>query len=156
MRIFSKIFITIVCMTIATSALAQDLLRASVPEGIAEQFQLAGLQVKIGQDDFGDPMISSSASGANFDLYFYNCQDGKDCLSVQFSACFDLIEGEKMTVINSWNSDMRYGKAHLDEEFDPCLKMDVDMAGGTPVATFQSALDTWTKILGRFVGKIDY
>jgi hypothetical protein len=158
MRIQTAIFAATVglCLPAATTAHAEDLLSASTPETLAALFQLAGMQAKLDKDAVGDPMISSAASGANFDLYFYDCKDGKNCSSVQFDACFDMVDGVKLDVINSWNYDMRYGKASVDENLDPCLKMDIQMLGGIPAANFSAALDTWATMLGRFVTKIGY
>ncbi len=156
MRFHSMLLITAASLALPCAALAQDLLMASAPDTLAAQFQEAGMQAKLGKDDVGDPMISSSASGANFDLFFYDCKDGKDCKSVQFDACFDMKDGVKLDVINTWNYDMRYGKASVDDQMDPCLKMDVEMTGGLSKENFAMLLDTWTKILGRFVTAIGY
>lgn len=139
----------------ASGAMAQDLLTAT-PEPIAALMQSAGLQADIETDGSGDPMISSSASGAKYVVLFYGCTAGKDCTSVQLNSCFDLTDGTTLDVVNKWNVDMRYGKASVDENLDPCLRMDIDLAAGTATDTFKSTLDIWSQILGQFITTIGY
>jgi hypothetical protein len=134
----------------ASAVIAQDNLITANPDAIAAQLQAAGLKTEIGTDSVGDPSITSIAADSNFEVYFYGCTAGKDCLSVQMNACFDAPEGITFEVINTWNFDMRYGKASLDDAKDPCLKMDVDLTKGVAAATFQSSLKTWVELLGRF------
>ena len=35
-----------------------------------------------------------------------------------------------MDKINAWNAGKRYSRSYLDEEKDPCLELDLDLAGG--------------------------
>ena len=146
----SIIALTAALTLAAAPAMAQDTLITANPDLIAAQLQAAGLKTEIGTDSVGDPSITSLAADSNFEVYFYGCTAGKDCLSVQMNACFDAPEGITFEVINTWNFDMRYGKASLDNAKDPCLKMDVDLTKGVAAATFQSSLKTWVELLGRF------
>jgi hypothetical protein len=134
----------------AAPAMAQDTLITANPDLIAAQLQAAGLKTEAGTDSAGDPSIVSFAAESNFEVYFYGCTAGKDCLSVQMNACFDAPNGIAFEVINTWNFDMRYGKASVDDAKDPCLKMDVDLTKGVAAETFQSSLKTWVDLLGRF------
>src|SRR5690606_3984244 len=43
----------------------------------------AGYRATAGRDGEGDPMLSSSAAGANFNIYMYGCE-GERCKSLQF------------------------------------------------------------------------
>ncbi len=148
--------VAILIPALSSAAHAQAMVTASAPESIVAVLQSEGLQAKLGKDNLGDPIINSAAAGANFDVFFYDCAAGKDCGSVQFSACFDLKNGSTVELMNEWNTEMRYGKADLGAESDPCLKMDVEMIAGLPQATFQEVLRNWTAVLGKYVVKIDY
>ncbi len=141
---------------LVTPALAQDMVLATQPEVVAAQMQESGLKAKLGKDDLGDPVINSAAAGVNFDVFFYDCTGGKDCGSVQFSSCFDLKDGLTLEAANTWNYDMRYGKASLNKDMDPCLKMDIDLTSGMDAGTFQHVLVSWDQILGKFVKDIGY
>jgi len=140
----------------ALPAAAQEMVLATQPDVIVSQLQAAGLKAKLGTDDLGDPIINSAAAGVNFDVFFYDCSAGKDCGSLQFSACFDLKDGLTYEAANTWNYDMRYGKASLNEDMDPCLKMDLDIGAGVTADTFQHMLTTWDQILGKFVKDINF
>lgn len=156
MRIRSMIFVTTAMMAAASPAIAQDLLTAATAEPIAALMQEAGLQADVSTDSAGDPLITSSASGANFSVLFYGCTAGKDCTSVQLNACFDLPNGTTLDITNTWNKDMRYGKASLNENLDPCLMMDIDMTAGIAGDTFRSSIKTWSQILGKFTTAIGF
>ena len=143
-------------LTVTHAASAADLLTATAAEPIAAIMQDAGLQADIGTDASGDPIIASSTAGAKFSVLFYGCSGGKDCTSVQLNACFDLTDGTTLEIANAWNKDMRYGKASLDENLDPCLLMDINMAAGIAPDTFRNSLDNWSQILGKFIAAIGY
>jgi hypothetical protein len=143
-------------VTAATTAHAEVLLLAANPDSIAALLQEAGLQAKIDKDQLGHPIIFSAASGAKFDLLFNDCTQGKDCTSVQFSACFDMPDGVEMAVVNKWNYDWRFGKASVDDAKDPCLQMDIEMFGGISKAAFATSIETWTGLLNSFMTAIDF
>lgn len=147
---------TVAAMGLANTAMAQDLLTAAEAQPIAAIMQEAGLQADVGTDNVGDPLITSSAAGANFSVLFYGCTAGKDCTSVQLNACFDLPNGTTLEIANTWNKDMRYGKASLNENLDPCLMMDIDMTAGISGATFKSSIQTWSQVLGKFTTAIGF
>lgn len=154
MRFYVSLFVTATCLTLPSGSVAQELIAASKPDSIVALLQKAGMQATLEKDDEGNPIIFSAASGANYDLYFYECKDGNDCGSVEFNACFDTPDGVKMDIINAWNYEWRFGKASLDENNDPCLNMDVEMLGGVSEQAFNTSIETWTGTLGRFITAI--
>ena len=50
-------------------------------------------------------------------------------LSIQFYICFS---GTSATLekVNEWNKTKRFSRSYLDDEGDPCLELDLDLAGG--------------------------
>lgn len=49
--------------------------------------------------------------------------------SIQFYVCFS---GTSATLekVNDWNRNKRFSRSYLDDEGDPCLELDLDLAGG--------------------------
>jgi hypothetical protein len=142
--------------TAATAAYGEDLLLASNADGIAALLQEAGLQAKMDTDNLGNPLILSAASGADFDVVFNDCTPETGCTTVQFSACFDMPDGVDMAVVNKWNYDWRFGKVSLDDAKDPCLQMDIEMAGGISKTAFSTSIATWTGSLDSFMTAINF
>ena len=149
-------YLPLAFMFIVSTAHAQDLVNATAPEPIAALMQDAGLQAQIDKDNSGDPTIISSVSGANFNVLFYGCTAGADCTSLQFYACFKVATPPSLEVINKWNIEIRYGKAYLDAESNPCLEQDVDMTYGIAPDTFKNALQNWAQVLGKYTTTIGY
>lgn len=118
-------------------------------EQLAELLAEAGYRATPGRDGEGDPMLSSSAAGANFNIYMYGCE-GDRCKSLQFIAGFDLADGIAPQRINKWNRDKRYGSAYLDDEDDPWLQMDLDLEGGSSTGQFKEYAELWDTLLGQF------
>ena len=126
---------------------------ATNPEGIAALLQSEGYAAKIEKTADGEPVIRSKSSGSNFAVYFYNCKDGKDCATVQFSAGYDTSTDKQPSLakINEWNRDKRFGNAYLDEENDPIIEMDVDLDdGGMSRALFVDNFEFWTSVMAEF------
>jgi len=100
-------------------------------EDVVTIFQNEGYKAKLGVDNFGDPMIETSLSGITTDVFFYDCDDGY-CKDIQFHAGWDFEQPLSQIVIAAWNEDHRFGKAHLDDEGDPLINVDLQVsAGGT-------------------------
>jgi hypothetical protein len=137
--------------TACTVPAAAQTMNVRDPELVAELLRKEGYQAKVDAKKEGeDPVITSSASGSTFGLYFYNCEKGKNCQSVQFYAGF---EDGKMDLAraNVWNRDKRFARAYLDKEGDAVIEMDVNIEpGGMPRELFVDSLDIWSRLLGEF------
>jgi hypothetical protein len=153
MKQFAPLLLATFC---ALPALAADLL-AENPAAIADAMLAAGYRAEMGTDGIGDPKISSAAGGVNYTLYFYGCEAGRNCTSVQFSAGFDLPSGTTLAIANAWNAEKRYSAAHLDDENDPYLRMDLYLAeGGLSPEAFGSILSIWDRQLSEFRARIGF
>jgi hypothetical protein len=136
------------------SASAQDecptgLICASKPETVVGGVQDAGFRAKLGKDSAGDPMIDSEASGYTFQIYFYDCEKGKDCRSLQFVADFEADDGNTPEYANAWNVKHRFIQASVNEK-ELQLAYDITTAGGLNKANFADVLETWSTMLGKF------
>ena len=128
------------------------------PETIAGFLRAEGYSAKMGTDGAGDPMIESAASGANFQIYLYNCENHRQCHDMQFSSGFDYEDGKGPAVqkINEWNRKWRFARAFLDDEQDPMLQMDIIFTNGQMNGDmFKENLDMWTEQLGAFIKFIE-
>lgn len=135
---------------------AQALVDASDADIIAALIQDEGYRALAGTDGVGDPMITSSANGYDFDVFFYGCTDGENCRDIQFSVTFDLEDGMSLTRAQDFNLEKRWAKVYLDEESDPRLEMDVNMYGGVSATNFNDTLDWWVIIMNEFIEFIDF
>jgi len=130
---------------------AAQIINVRDPEQVAAMLRKEGYQAKVDPKKEGeDPVITSSASGSTFGLYFYNCEAGKNCQSVQFYAGF---QEPKMDLagVNAWNRDKRFGRAYLDKDGDVAIEMDLNIEpGGIPRELFVDSLDIWSRLVGEF------
>jgi hypothetical protein len=109
----------------------------------------AGYRAVLGTDDLGDPMVTSAASGAKFQILMYGCDAGR-CDSLQFNAGFDMEAGIDHARVNEWNRERRFGNAWIDEERDPWLELDLDLEGGATAAQVRDYVELWDALLGQF------
>lgn len=127
-----------------------ELIDATDPAGITQVLQSRGYRAMLETDPVGDPMIRSSAAGATFVIYFYECTDNKDCGAIQFYAGFIRENPPSKDVIHTWNAENRYGKAYIDRENDPVIEMDVQMDGGISKANLINQVEIWERVVGAF------
>jgi hypothetical protein len=154
---FKKTIILAAAIALAPlGASAQSLVDATDVDIISALIQEEGYRAVVGTDGVGDPMITSSANGFEFDVYFYGCEDGENCRDIQFSAVFDMEDGMSLTSAQDFNLEKRWAKVYLDEESDPRLEMDVNMYGGVSATNFNDTLDWWVIIMQEFMGYIEY
>lgn len=151
MNIVYNFTLVVAALAGASSAHSQTL-TAGDPELIADLLRAEGYRAEIVPAKKPDaaPSIRSGAGGATFTIFFYDCTKGKDCKAVQYYAGFT---GTKMDAarMNAWNLDRRFTRAYIDNENDPVLEMDVNMAPeGLPRALFIDNLEVWASQVGQF------
>lgn len=124
---------------------------ASDPAGIAKAMQNLGYRATLEKDSEGDPIIRSAATGTNFSVWFYGCDDDNgDCTGINFSTGFDLEDGATMETINTWNRDRLVGYSYLDDESDPYLQFFVVTNGGISQDALASILARWETSVADF------
>jgi hypothetical protein len=140
------------CLAVAFghSAQAQNLL-ATDPARIARAMQDAGYRAELTKDNSGDPMIRSAAGGTNFTVLFYNCENNRNCTTLQFRTAFATDQKRSLEVINTFNKDKRFARVYLDGDRDPVIEMDVNLdEGGVAVGNFVDNLKVFERLLGQF------
>jgi hypothetical protein len=136
--------------------LGGNMIDATSPQALAELLQQQGYRAVVGQDTSGNPKIDSSAAGVDYSIYFYGCNNGSDCQSLNFSSGFDLDRGTSFQAMNDWNSSQFFAYAYLDDESDPFLNMDMNLAYGVSADNFVDSLAIWEQLLSDFQGHIDW
>jgi hypothetical protein len=127
----------------ATPAAAQNV-TAKEPEALAKVLRDAGYKAVLEKDSAGDPMIVTAADGSNIRVLFYNCENNRNCLTVQFYVGFDTEKSPGMSVINQFNREKRFVRAYLDDEGDPALELDVNLDfGGMTAGNFKDTFEVF-------------
>jgi len=135
---------------------AQALVDATDVDIIAALIQEEGYRAVTGTDGVGDPKITSSANGYDFDVFFYGCTEGENCRDIQFSMSFDVEDGMSLTRVQDFNLEKRWVKVYLNEESDPLLEMDFNLYGGVSATNFKDTLDWWVILMNDFIEYIDF
>ena len=108
------------------------------------------------KDDSGDPLIKNRTDGIAWSVYFYGCDKGADCSSIQFSAGFSLKSKPTVEKINEWNLQKRWAKARVDKEGDPIITHDVNLQHGVTRANLDASMGNWTEMVADFTKFIGY
>lgn len=157
MNFRTKLLGGIVFLAITTATFASAEVTAAKPQAVMQAMQDFGLKVTIGTDNDDDPKITSSISDSKFFVYFYGCKDNTNCASLMFKAGYNLNTGITALKINEWNRKKRFAKAYIDDEGDPFLEMDVNLAyGGADDKNFADTLDWWRLSVEDFEEFIDW
>ena len=133
---------------LAAPAVAEDLVDGSDPaviENIASGYGSSSLTA----DDYGDPMIEGRINGLLYYVFFYGCEENKNCTAIQFSATFEKPEID-LAVVNEWNDNKRFGTAALEKDGDVSLQYDLNLAHGVSRANLDDTFDYWRTVLGEF------
>ena len=140
----------------ALAAPATAEIDASDPEALAAIIRSEGYTAEITTDSTGDPMIVSKIVGVQYRIFFYGCEDGLNCSSIKFSAAFNLQDGMTLQAVNRWHTENRFGTVHLDDEMDPYIDLDVNLAYGVTEKNFADTVDWWRVVLSGFTKFIDW
>jgi Putative bacterial sensory transduction regulator len=140
----------------STVAVAEDkgpcgagLVCANAPATVLKGLQDAGYRAKLDKDSAGDPTISSSASGYNYEIYFYGCKANVNCDSLQFHISFEKDDANTPELANKWNRDKRFGQASISDKGSFVMGFDVTTQGGLNAKNFADVVDWWQVTLGN-------
>lgn len=134
---------------------ASELMTTAAPEMLREVARGYGSS-RISKDSLGEPMITGKASGLSYYVFFYDCQQGENCTSVQFQAGFDLGKKVKLELINDWNIKKRFAKAERNAKGNGVLRMDYTFIGGASREHLDNSMDLWMLLLKQFADYIGF
>jgi hypothetical protein len=156
MRKWAIIGLAIMAAWLPSSAMAADkeacgsgLICASDPKSVADAITEAGYRAKLGKDDTGDPKIESAANGYDFTVYFYDCEEAKNCAALQFLASFTDDGKNTPELANSWNNSKRFLQMSVQPDKSLRVSYDVTTVGGLNHKNFADVVDWWATMLGE-------
>ncbi|MGB0799024.1 MAG: YbjN domain-containing protein [Planktomarina sp.] len=140
----------------ATSASAEQI-KASDPDGLTNFLVAEGIDAKLGEDDYGDPIIRIKYYGTNFSLYFYGCNEAQNCQSIQFYVGYRTQGSWSDDQATTWNRERRYSKAYVTDKGSSRLEYDVYTGDyGVHPDDFVEMFSTWTRDIEDFEAEISW
>ena len=124
-------------------------------EDVLAFMKSAGFDAKIEKTDQGEPYVSTSKNGINFDVDLYDCDKAR-CRAVQFVASFDLKEPLSAAKANEWNLQKRYVRVYLDKSGDPVFAYDANLAPGGTYEALQDDVDVFIQFLPEMLEHIGW
>jgi hypothetical protein len=122
---------------------------ASDPATVLAALQKAGLKAQLVKDQqSGNPRIESDA-GYKFKIYFYGCENGGKCSSLQFQTAFADDGTNTPELANKWNSTKRFLQMSVGEDKTLAVSMDVSTVGGLNQKNFADVIDWWGAMLSE-------
>lgn len=152
--------LTLLALLLASPvAAAPELLTSTNPQSIANLLKAEGLPAELGADPEGNPQIITGLSGHRVNIWFYDCEQARDCHSVQFQLGM-LMDNQLSTAqVNAFNQNSRFATLSLDEDNDPILRHDLWMPPpGIAKAAFVESLrafGTGIELLWAMVSKAE-
>jgi hypothetical protein len=127
----------------------EALVCASDPATVMRAMEKAGLKPKQTVDKQGDPMIESDEAAYHFDVYFYGCEQNRNCDSLRFEVVFKKEDENTADLANRWNRGKRFLQASVPEDGRFVVAYDVATIGGLTDRNFADVLDWWSSMLGE-------
>jgi hypothetical protein len=138
----------------AGTANARDLPAGGLTyDEVASWLRASGLPAEIKPDTSTgagpeERIVSSSADGVNFDIYFYGCTAGR-CDSIQYAAGWPSSPGS-LDRIGAWNLSKRYIRAYATAGGQYWAEYDVDVSPGGTYEMLDHSLVRWRSALGDY------
>ena len=135
---------------------APRLLDAGEPARIADLIRAAGYRAVLDTTDRGNPVIDSSAEGANFSIYLTECENGADCWAVHYVSSFTLTKDADLAVLNDWNTRRTIGQAGLLDARTVQIAQYQTLRHGVSEANFLYMFDQWRIALRDYMVQIGF
>jgi hypothetical protein len=124
---------------------ANDIVDGSDPAVILDIAQGYG-SAMLDVDTVGDPMITGRMGGQAYTVFFYGCEGGKDCTSIQFTTYFAEVR-PGADQVSDWNDANRFGTLYLDGDGDLAIDLDVNLFGGVTRRNLDDTFDWWRVVV---------
>lgn len=123
---------------------------ASDPQGIVNTLQVLGYRAQLGKSETtGNPKIESAESGYTFTIYFYGCEKGINCTSLNFLSTFEKNAKYTPAFVNFWNKTNRFSQLALEDDGALAISYDLSTVGGVNQINFSDVADWWQLTLGN-------
>jgi hypothetical protein len=123
---------------------------------IADFLRGEGYAVQVSTDDQGDPLITTRSQGARVSIYFYGCEQGRNCSSISFDSAFRPNNKTGDENLHAWGRSKRYAYAVRRADQNIALRMDILMFSGISVEHFRETVSLWERQLGSFLRHIEF
>lgn len=153
MKLASMIAGTALALALSVSAQAQTLTGADT-EGILAVAKNYG-EASLTTQSNGDPQITGKIGSVDYQVYFRNCTNNKNCEDINFYLGFLDIK-PSLEEINDWNFNKRFSRAYLDQDKDACIEMDIDMVQGVSTKYLDSQFGLWKMVVEQFSEHVGY
>ena len=128
-----------------------ELINAADPATIKAIVESQGWPATVVAEEGDDPYIESNRGGLKFLVLFMNCNEGKQCKTLQYYMGFSDAKDISLERLNQWNKDKRFARAYKDDAGDPVLEMDVDLDfQGIPRENVGETFNTWASLMDSF------
>ena len=128
-----------------------ELVNAKNPATIKAILESQGWPATLVTKDGDDPYIESNRNGLKFLVLFMNCEDNRNCKTLQYYMGFSDAKDVSLDRLNQWNRTKRFARAYRDDEGDPVLEMDVDVDfAGITRENLSETLNTWSSLMDSF------
>ncbi|MFN6976695.1 MAG: YbjN domain-containing protein [Gemmobacter sp.] len=162
-RIFAAALLAIAWVGLAGPVHAQNvapaapaLVSAVDVERIATLIREAGFKAVVDKTDRGNPVIDSAAEGANFSIYFTECDNGADCWSIHYVSSFTLRAPVPTETINDWNRRRTIGQASRLDDGAAQIAHYQTLRHGVTEANFLYMFEQWRIALRDYMGHIGF
>mgnify|MGYP005609176595 FL=1 len=139
---------------ILVPALAQGV-RTGITPGEMEALLKAGSYRYERVEGGGRLYFHLPLAGLRAVLFLQDCREGS-CESLLLYAGFSTDNPPSLERVNEWNREKRFSRAYLDEEGDPVLEADLDLAGGVADGAIRAFLDLFEENLRAFAAWIGW
>ncbi|APG45757.1 YbjN domain-containing protein [Phaeobacter porticola] len=124
---------------------------------LSKFFEAEGVDFEVTTDDVGDPKLKVDYYGNDFSIYFYGCENNKNCDAIQFFSGYQTEGSVRLVKINEWNTENRFGRAYVSEEGSARVEQDVYLGNtGMNPDDFAELLGTWSRVVSEFEAFIDW
>ena len=130
-------------------ACAAAMVCASNPDTVMRAMERAGLKPRKSVDNDGDPMIESDEGSFPFTVYFYGCEQHRNCDSLRFELVFRKEADNTPELANKWNAGQRFLQAAVKPDGRLVVAYDLATIGGLNERNFADVLDWWKSQLGE-------
>jgi hypothetical protein len=134
---------------------AAGMICANKPETVTDQIQKLEPKAKTTKAENGTPTIAIDGEYYNYFIYFKDCEEGKDCAAIAFSADFTKDAAIDLAFVNKWNRNSRIAKAYIGDDGGMFLTLDVSTVGGLSKANFADWKGWWESQLSEFADFYD-
>jgi hypothetical protein len=149
----------IAAATLAISPVAgqAETLTARTASSIEGFFLDEGAEIEVLEDNVGDPQLNVTYYGSEFTVFYYGCDNGVDCDSIQFYSGYAMGGSVRLKTINDFNAEKRWVRAYVADDGAAKLEMDVFLGkDGVSADDFATMVSLWSRRMTDFEGAIEF